>query len=232
MKLLFLLPVGLLLPAAGSCCVSCNREIQDGIYNSGFYPNLLAMLSPFLVLALLVVVLAVLATKRQRLFIADRTGIRIYSSIPLSAASMVLGIGLGGFADGIVLHQLLQWHEMLSHQIPPKTVVAKSVNMFWDGIFHLYTLGVTVLGIVLLWRLLRRDDINHSGYLLAGGILIGWGLFNLVEGIINHHILQLHHVREVTTNPDAWNYGFLIFSLVLAVAGLLMAMKANTRAVK
>jgi uncharacterized membrane protein len=27
---------------------------------------------------------------------------------------LLLGIGLGGFFDGIVLHQILQWHHMLS----------------------------------------------------------------------------------------------------------------------
>ena len=29
-------------------------------------------------------------------------------------AGIVLGIGLGGFFDGIVLHQILQWHHMLT----------------------------------------------------------------------------------------------------------------------
>ena len=28
--------------------------------------------------------------------------------------AIVLGIGLGGFLDGIVLHQILQWHHMLT----------------------------------------------------------------------------------------------------------------------
>ena len=27
---------------------------------------------------------------------------------------IILGVGLGGFVDGIVLHQVLQWHHMLS----------------------------------------------------------------------------------------------------------------------
>ncbi|ELB87945.1 hypothetical protein Rwratislav_37287 [Rhodococcus wratislaviensis IFP 2016] len=27
---------------------------------------------------------------------------------------IILGIGLGGFVDGILLHQLLQWHHMLT----------------------------------------------------------------------------------------------------------------------
>ncbi|MBA3481110.1 MAG: DUF2243 domain-containing protein, partial [Pirellulales bacterium] len=33
---------------------------------------------------------------------------------PLIAAATLLGIGLGGFVDGILFHQLLQFHNMLS----------------------------------------------------------------------------------------------------------------------
>ena len=33
---------------------------------------------------------------------------------PPKAAGFLLGLGLGGFFDGIVLHQLLQWHHMAS----------------------------------------------------------------------------------------------------------------------
>jgi len=32
----------------------------------------------------------------------------------LVASGIYLGAGLGGFVDGIVLHQILQWHHMLT----------------------------------------------------------------------------------------------------------------------
>lgn len=98
---------------------------------------------------------------------------------------------------------------MLTNKIPGDTVVNKSVNMFWDGIFHTFTLITTCIGIYLLWKLLNRTNINRSGYLLLGGMSMGWGLFNLVEGIIDHHILKLHNVRELSPDQDIWNYGFL-----------------------
>ncbi len=132
---------------------------------------------------------------------------------------MVLGIGAGGFIDGIVLHQVLQWHEMLSNKLPPTTLVNKSVNMFWDGIFHFFTLLVTLTGIILLWNTGRRTDADRSGKLLTGGMLMGWGIFNVGEGIIDHHLLKLHNVREVSSNPEAWNWGFLAFSLLLLFIG-------------
>ncbi|OLY94709.1 hypothetical protein BUE76_06770 [Cnuella takakiae] len=139
--------------------------------------------------------------------------------MPLATAALVLGIGLGGFIDGIMLHQILQWHEMLSNKIPPTDLVAKTVNMFWDGIFHAFCLLVVLVGVVMLWKTGRRADADRSGNLLWGGLLAGWGLFNILEGLMDHHILKLHNVREITGNVAAWNFGFLGFSVVLLGVG-------------
>jgi uncharacterized membrane protein len=50
-------------------------------------------------------------------------------------AGMLFGLGLGGFFDGIVLHQVLQWHHMLtSAGYPPDSVTNLQVNTFWDGL--------------------------------------------------------------------------------------------------
>ena len=48
---------------------------------------------------------------------------------PLVSSGILLGTGLGGFVDGIVLHQILQWHKMLSSKLPPNNLVAIKVNM-------------------------------------------------------------------------------------------------------
>src|SRR5215203_5499138 len=46
-------------------------------------------------------------------------------------------LGLGGFFDGIVLHQILQWHHMLtSAGYPADSVENLNINTFLDGIFH------------------------------------------------------------------------------------------------
>ena len=54
------------------------------------------------------------------------------------APGILLGIGLGGFVDGIVLHQILQWHHMLTSEgdYPPTTVAGLETNTLWDGLFH------------------------------------------------------------------------------------------------
>jgi uncharacterized membrane protein len=142
---------------------------------------------------------------------------------PLGVAGVLLGLGLGGFADGIVLHQMLQWHHMLtSAGVPPDSVDNLELNMLWeDGIFHASTWVFTVIGLVLLWRAMGRRDVPLSTSTLAGALLLGWGTFNLVEGVIDHHILRIHHVNE--TVPQAhwiwWDLGFLVFGLLLVAAG-------------
>lgn len=50
-------------------------------------------------------------------------------------AGVFLGLGLGGFFDGIVLHQILQWHHMLtSAGYPANTLDNLEFNIVWDGI--------------------------------------------------------------------------------------------------
>lgn len=198
------------------CCISCNKLIRDGIYNSTFYPNLAIMLSAFFVLAIIVGILAYLSRRKHRK-IADWQ--RLPDPVPLETAAIVLGIGLGGFADGILLHQILQWHEMLSAKVPATDYVGKSVNMFWDGIFHFFCLIVTVIGVVLLWRVSRTIGAAKSGRLLAGGMLSGWAVFNLVEGIIDHQILKLHNVMEYAYNHDVANWVFLGSSVLMLLLG-------------
>jgi uncharacterized membrane protein len=124
----------------------------------------------------------------------------------------VIAPGLGGFVDGIVFHQILQWHGMLSSRIPPDTVAAIKVNMVWDGWFHAAVWLMTVFGLTWLWRSARRADVAWSGRSLVGALLCGWGLFNLIEGVINHHLLGLHHVHEYLEQP-------LILDVTLLVSG-------------
>lgn len=230
MKRVLLLITSICLVGQGHACVTCNKQVQQAIYNSQFYPNLLTMLSAFIVIGLIVAILSWLAARRYKARVGDSKEGKELASVPLTTAAAVLGIGLGGFAAGIVLHQILQWHEMLSNKLPPDTLVNKSVNMFWDGIFHAYTLLATILGVILLWQLLKRKHINRSGYLLSGGMLLGWGLFNIVEGIIDHLILCVHHVRELSSNRSAWDYGFLGFGLLLLAVGWILARRGEREA--
>ena len=44
---------------------------------------------------------------------------------------------------------------------------------------------------------------------LLGLLVGGWGAFNLVEGLVDHHLLQLHHVRDLPVHVPAYDWLFL-----------------------
>ncbi|WP_420392247.1 DUF2243 domain-containing protein [Acuticoccus sp.] len=141
------------------------------------------------------------------------------------AAGILLGLGVGGFFDGIVLHQILQWHHMASSAgYPPDTMANLRLNVVLDGLFHVAAYAFTLAGLVLLWRSARRPHGPWPARLLAGTVLAGFGLFNLVEGTVNHHLLGLHHVNE-TVPEDHWIYwdiAFLVWGAAMLVAGALL----------
>ena len=147
---------------------------------------------------------------------------------PLLSAGLALGIGMGGFVDGILFHQVLQIHNMLSARIPNTDLVGAKVNMVWDGVFHAGVWTITCVGILLLWRAGRHGAANLSGRLLAGALLMGWGLFNLVEGLIDHHLLKLHHVYE-PMGLSMWDYLFLLWGAAMLMGGSIVAHRDLTR---
>ncbi len=134
------------------------------------------------------------------------------------AAGTLLGIGMGGFVDGILFHQILQLHNMLSNWVIRDTLINEQINMFWDGLFHAFTWLTTAGGIYLFWHTARRRRFVPSGQNLLGSLLLGWGLFNLVEGLIDHEILQVHHVVQ-NGNHLLWDLVFLAAGLLFLVAG-------------
>jgi len=137
---------------------------------------------------------------------------------PLLAAGTLLGIGMGGFVDGITFHQILQLHNMLSARRPVTNLVNAEINMAWDGLFHAFTWTMTALGLALLWRAGQRADVPWSTRTFAGSLSLGWGLFNLVEGIIDHHILNIHHVIE-RPGHLRWDIAFLASGVLLILLG-------------
>jgi uncharacterized membrane protein len=53
-------------------------------------------------------------------------------------------------------------------------------------------------------------------------MLAGWGLFNVVEGIVDHHLLTIHHVRDDVPDPLWWDVGFLAFGAALIGLGVVL----------
>lgn len=139
------------------------------------------------------------------------------------APGLLLGGGLGGFVDIIVLHQLLQLHHLVSATPahPVTTVAGLEVNTRADGMFSVVTLLFVVVGTGLLvedWRRHRAAPPRWQPF--VGLLLTGWGVFNLFEGTINHHLLGLHHVRDDLGGPRTWDFGFIGLALGMTLAGL------------
>lgn len=151
--------------------------------------------------------------------IATRGSRRIF------AAAVVLGTGIGGFIDGIVLHQLLQWHHMVSSWpgLAPDDHHNLEVNVLWDGIFHVAALSVTVVGVWMLSGVAQRYRALPPR-LIAGGLIAGWGVFNLLDSIVNHFALGTHHIREGSAATELTSdLIFFAFAIALLVAGYLIA---------
>ena len=154
---------------------------------------------------------------------ADRRG-----DLDLRGPGIVLGVGLGGFFDGIVFHQILQLHHMLTNTgqdnlglepVPADTVDGLEANTVWDGLFHASTYLLVIGGLVWLWHRWRRvPAATPSWTLLIGSLLTGWGLFNLVEGVVNHHILAIHHVAAGDLQV-LWDVAFLAAGALLVGGG-------------
>jgi uncharacterized membrane protein len=140
----------------------------------------------------------------------------------LIAAGFLIGAGmLGGFVDGIFLHQILQWHHMITNVQPATNLSSLERNTLDDGLFNLGSWIVTLTGIALLWRAGGRSHVIWSSKVFGGSLLLGAGLFDLVEGLINHQILGIHHVKP-GINQLAWDLGFLGFGITLIAVGLIM----------
>jgi uncharacterized membrane protein len=145
-----------------------------------------------------------------------------------TVAGILIGIGMGGFVDGIVLHQIAQWHNMLSNIVPPHTMDAMRVNMTWDGLFHALTWVITLVGILQLRSAAYARDPIPSLRAFTGQLILGWGIFNLVEGVIDHQLLGIHNVREVP-NYTVYNLTFLAIAGVLFILIGWLLMRAGSR---
>jgi uncharacterized membrane protein len=149
---------------------------------------------------------------------------RQVGSPPTRLPGLLLGIGLGGFVDGIVLHQLLQWHHLLSStgDHPRDTLDGLRSNVVADGLFHAATWVFVLVGTLAMVAAWRQGRLAPTWRFHVGLLLVGWGVFNLFDGLVNHHLLGLHHVRDDLGGPLAWDVGFLVFGAVLVVGGWLL----------
>ena len=136
--------------------------------------------------------------------------------------ALVIGTGLGGFFDGILLHQVLQWHHLLS-LVPGEAFRDIGTQILADGLFHVLMYIVTAAGLWLLWR--RRYALETSGWRrVAGGGLLGFGIWNVIDVAFFHWVLGIHRIRVDVPDPMAYDLGWiaLLGGVPLVLAWLLL----------
>lgn len=144
-------------------------------------------------------------------------------SARFEGAGYALGFGLGGFFDGILLHQVLQWHHLLSGIAAARQDIR--VLILADGLFHLLMYVVTGLGLWLLWRTRRDFAAPGADRRLLANALIGFGAWHVIDGVLSHWVLGVHRIRMDVDNPLFWDVLWLgAFGLVpLAIGWLVRA---------
>jgi uncharacterized membrane protein len=107
---------------------------------------------------------------------------------------------------------------------PIKDVASLQLNTLWDGVFHSATYVFLVIGLFLLWRMAHQRHLLWSNKLLFATLLLGWGAFNVIEGIIDHEILGVHHVNELVPLSQRlyWDIGFLVWGAAMFILGWLL----------
>src|ERR1700712_1083961 len=114
-------------------------------------------------------------------------------------AGALMGVGVAAFVDETVFHQLLHWHHFYDKSTP-------DVGLVSDGIFHAGVWLAMVVGLFLFADLQRRKGTVPKR-VWAGG-LIGWGGFQLYDGLFQHKVLGLHQIRynvDLTPYDLMWN---------------------------
>ena len=137
-------------------------------------------------------------------------------------AGYLLGFSLGGLFEGILLHQILQWHHVLLG-LRLGALQHTRVQILVDGLFHLLMCLIAAAGVWSLWRGRHATDLL-AGRTLLSHAMIGFGAWNVADALIAHWFTGIHRIRMDSPNPLAWDLLWLaLFGLVPLIAGLLLS---------
>lgn len=123
-------------------------------------------------------------------------------------ASGVIGLALSGFFDGILLHQILQWHHLFS-LVPGEAWRDVRNQILMDGLFHVLMYMVAAVGLLMLWRARAGLDKPIAARDVVAGGLLGFGVWNVIDVIGFHWLLGIHRIRVGVPDPLAYDLGWL-----------------------
>lgn len=147
------------------------------------------------------------------------------------AGGTLLGVGLGGVLNGILLNQIFQLNHTLSGTVFTDSVLNIQFNMFWDGIVMAGAWLIAIIGLSVLWSGVKKESA-HSTAVLSGSLIAGWGVFNILEGLICHQILGIHHTVQLAPSSLQlyWDLAYIGLGLAFLVVGSLVTRQGRTRA--
>jgi uncharacterized membrane protein len=130
--------------------------------------------------------------------------------------ALLLGVALSGFFDGILLHQVLQWHHLLSGVQDP-AVRSIERQVLADGLFHVLMYAIAAWALWLLWRGRRDLTVEMLARRLPADLLLGFGVWNVVDVVVFHWLAGIHRVRMETPQPLLWDLIWLVVFGVLPI---------------
>jgi uncharacterized membrane protein len=142
----------------------------------------------------------------------------------------LLGFGLGGFFDGILLHQILQWHHLLAG-LQGEAFRDIRVQILADGLFHALMYVIAAIGLSLLWRTRREFGAPGADRMLFADLLTGFGVWHVVDSVVSHWVTGIHRIRMDSANPLVWDLiWFAAFGILPLVVGFILRRRAGTSA--
>ncbi|HEX8495782.1 MAG TPA: DUF2243 domain-containing protein [Actinomycetales bacterium] len=135
-------------------------------------------------------------------------------------SGVLIGIGVAAFVDEVVFHQLLHWHHFYDRS-------TRDAGLVSDGILHAGGWLAVVSGLFLFADLQRLRATDTAR--VRAGALVGFGGFQLYDGLVHHKLLDLHEIRygvPLLPYDLAWN----AVGLVSLVAGVLLLRRRSRAA--
>lgn len=133
-------------------------------------------------------------------------------------AGSLLGFAMGGFFDGILLHQILQWHHLLS-AIQTGVLGDLRVQVAVDGLFHALMYVLAAAGLWVLYRA-RANGPTKSMRPLWPAFWMGFGAWHIVDAVFSHWITGIHRIKMDSDTPLFWDLAWLVvFGLMPFILG-------------
>jgi uncharacterized membrane protein len=134
-------------------------------------------------------------------------------------SGFLFGLGIAAFIDETVFHQLLRWHHFYDKS-------TTEIGLISDGLFHAFSWFATIGGLFMFADLRRRNALWLKRWL--GSVLIGTGVFQLYDGIIQHKLMRIHQIRyveHVLVYDLVWN----LLAVLLIIVGLFIVVRTRRK---